>query len=138
MVEVRQKDLADEMGISTATVSRIATSLYRERSLLTDTDAIKILAVQELQSAGFSTPVACELLIEADSEIRYLIGNPERRAWLVFAEHGERSFRIAALNERHLAALVDAVGMSVTFPLHHAVAAAQARLDRVKTRRAAA
>ncbi len=139
MRPVTQAEIARTMGTSEMQISRLARALYRERLPLSDLDALKILAVPEVMAAGFTTSVAVQILVEFESEFRYLAADPERRCWIAFCirDQDDNEVQLAALKSRHLEQIIDSFPISLIMSLHNAVAAARAELNRIKSRSAA-
>lgn len=132
MKPLSQVDLANALGVSKLTVSRVLKVFGRENHHLTDRDAIQCLAVGKIVSLGISHAAACKLLSEFSAEILYVHGKPDNQCWLIFTERENKSFWVSALTPRHLAALIDALKLPVVLSLHEIVADAQARLNQLK------
>lgn len=142
MIEtLKQVDLANALHISEMSVSRIMKAFGRNNPHLSDADVIKCLAIGELVKLGFTLSSGTDLLVETDSEIRYLMTYPDRRCWIVYVEREGRRFSLSALNHRYLEALLDSFGLTRVLPLHRIVECAQEQFDCLtaeKARRVAA
>lgn len=132
MKPLSQVDLANALGVSKLTISRVLKAFDRENRQLTDSDAVKCLAVDEMVNLGFTYTAASALVAEFQSEVSYLIGRSENQCWLIFAERENKSFWVSALSPRHLAAIVDALNTSMVLSLHEIVADAQVHLNQLK------
>lgn len=135
-MKLSQCDLAIEIGVSEPTITRYRKALHRSGQPLTELDAVRVLAIPELQAAGFTSTVAAEILIESASEVAFLHGHPSRKAWMLFIETEAQSFRLTSISERHLLALLDAFPLALVLPLHRVVNAASDRLERLLARNA--
>lgn len=135
METLSQAALGRAIGLSAMQVGRLLKALYR-RSPMNREDALKLLVVTELCEAGFSTGASVELLNEQTDEFRYCAASPSNRAWVLFIEMPERSFRLAALSPAHLIALTDTlpVHLTMVLPLHRIVAEAESRLQEIEAR----
>lgn len=135
-MELSQRHIAAELGVSEPTVTRCMKILRQAGRPLNRLAAIRLLAIAELQAAGFSSAVAMEILNEASAEIAFVHADPSRKAWLLFVEQLRQSFRLAALGERHLLTLLESLPLATILPLHRIVNAASNRLERVVARNA--
>lgn len=137
-MKLSQRDLAIEIGVSEPTITRLMKALHQSGRPLTSLDAVRVLAVSELQAAGFTSAVATDLLVEVQAEILYMHGHPDRKAWVLFIETEDQSFRLTSTSPQHLAALLDAFRFALVLPLHRIIHAAEKRLERIQHRRVAA
>ncbi|MGO1164830.1 hypothetical protein ACTOV4_23545 [Brucella sp. C7-11G] len=143
MIEnINQADIGRAMKLTRMSVSRLMRSLNREAFPLSESDILKALLVKEIQKLGFTINVAIELLLEVDSEFRYLLNSPDNLCWIIFVEQeGKRSFRLTALNQAQLSAMTDCIRLGLVMPLHRLLEDARAVLADIqadKARRAAA
>lgn len=138
MMTLSQRDLAHELGVTEMSVHRLKKAMFITETPLSDHAATMIVVAFELQKIGVNTSRACELISRFSSEIRYVAGGTDRRAWLVFVEEDKYDSIIPSIIGRHLEALVEAHPLCFVLPLHECVARAVERLATMKTRRSAA
>lgn len=135
-MELSQRHLAAELGVAEPTVSRFMRMLRQDGRPLTELSAVRVLAIAELQAAGFTSTVAAEILNEAALEVAYLHNHVGRKAWMLFVETKAQSFQLTSINEHHLVALLDTFPLATVLPLHRVIGAAANRLERVIARAA--
>lgn len=132
MTALSQRDIALATCVSEMTISRRLKALHRSSSTLTEFDALRVLTIAELKTAGFTVAAAAELLTEASAEVLYLDIHPENRCWVVFVETEEASFHLAALSTKYLMIILDSYPLAKVLPLHQYVSAARTCLDSIK------
>ena len=132
MGQIRQADIARELGISEMSVHRLRKAMHIGDLALSDHSCLMIFTVAELQRAGLVTNRACELASRFSEEIRYVHGDLSRRAWLIFIESTKYDVIVPTLTGRHLEAVLDAHPMSIVLALHEFVARASERLASMK------
>lgn len=133
MGQIRQADIARELGISEMSVHRLRKAMHIGDQAISDHACAMIFTAAELQRAGLVTNRACELASRFSEEIRYVHGDLSRRAWLIFIECTKYDIILPALTGRHLQAVIDVHPMSIVMALHEFVARASERVAAMKT-----
>lgn len=131
-MHITQADLARASKFSPATVGRVLNIFGRLKGPLDDFAALVVLTVDELMDAGLNGVVAASLLREFSADLRHVANASENRAWILFIADPVRDFRRAAINLRHLEALINAHPLANVLALHDFVGRAGERLAKLR------
>ncbi len=138
MKPVTQAELARMLDVSEMTIHRFRRALYISETRLSDHDVVMIFVAVELQKIGVNGTRSCELVARFASEIRYVSGGSDRRAWLTFVEDDRHDIIIPSVTHSHFESVLAANPLSIVLSLHECVARAVERLATLKTARRSA
>ncbi|MGV0909579.1 hypothetical protein [Martelella sp. FOR1707] len=135
-LSLRQSQIARELKVVPMEVMRIATAVgIRRGRPLSLSDGASIIVARHLKEMGFTFSVATNLVAEARDIVRFLCADQKRKGWIILVDCGGCAFRLHAISDRHLVAILERFPAAPIIPLHAMVQGALERLNTPKAQR---